>query len=153
MIRSHIRHHKIPNKGAAHRSPFLFTTLLTSLHMHYKSTPLPGRQNARGREVYYVMSYFLLLFKTLHMSLCCLEGSTMSSLVHRRMRCARTDLHSILCLEGSTPEDVRCIYVYRLAMDAKTRKCDGVAGSKYPSLFEGFTDSRNINGSYETSCI
>ena len=45
------------------------------------------------------------------------------------------------------------IFVYRLAMDAKTRKCDGVAGRKYPSLFEGFTDSRNINGSYETSCI
>ena len=29
----------------------------------------------------------------------------MSNLVHRRRRCARIDLHSILCLEGSTPED------------------------------------------------
>ena len=38
-------------------------------------------------------------------------------------------------------------------MDAKTRKCDGVAGRKYPSLLEGFTDGHNINGSYETSCI
>ena len=34
-----------------------------------------------------------------------LEGSTMSNLVHRRRRCARIDLHSTLCLEGSTPED------------------------------------------------
>ena len=40
-----------------------------------------------------------------HIALCCLEGSTMSNLVHRRRRCARIDLHSILCLEGSTPED------------------------------------------------
>ena len=45
------------------------------------------------------------------------------------------------------------IFVYRLAMDAKTRKCDGVAGRKYPSLLEGFTDGHIINGSYETSCI
>ena len=29
----------------------------------------------------------------------------MSNLVHRRRRCARIDLRSILCLEGSTPED------------------------------------------------
>ena len=29
----------------------------------------------------------------------------MSNLVHRRRRCARIVLHSILCLEGSTPED------------------------------------------------
>ena len=40
-----------------------------------------------------------------HIALCCLEGSTMSNLVHRRRRCARIVLHSILCLEGSTPED------------------------------------------------
>ena len=40
-----------------------------------------------------------------HIVLCCLEGSTMSNLVHRRRRCARIDLHSILCLEGSTPQD------------------------------------------------
>ena len=38
-------------------------------------------------------------------------------------------------------------------MDAKTRKCDGVAGRKYPSLLEGFPDDRSINGSKETSCI
>ena len=43
------------------------------------------------------------------------------------------------------------ILVYRLAIDAKTRKCDGVAGRKYPSLLEGFTDGHIINGSYETS--
>ena len=29
----------------------------------------------------------------------------MSNLVHRQRRCARIVLHSILCLEGSTPED------------------------------------------------
>ena len=29
----------------------------------------------------------------LHIALCCLEGSTMSNLVHRRRRCARIDLH------------------------------------------------------------
>ena len=29
----------------------------------------------------------------------------MSNLVHRRRRCARIVPHSILCLEGSTPED------------------------------------------------
>ena len=30
------------------------------------------------------------------------------------------------------------IFVYRLAMDAKTRKGDGGAGGKYPSLLEDF---------------
>ena len=30
------------------------------------------------------------------------------------------------------------ILVYRLAMDAKTRKGDGGAGGKYPSLLEDF---------------
>ena len=132
-----IRHHTIHHKGAAHRSPFLFTTLLIG-HDASHSTLLPGRQYARIREVYYVMSYLPSLFKTLHMSLCCLEGSTMSNLVHRRMRCARTDLHSILCLEGSTPEDVRCIYVYRLAIDARPKRGDGVAGRKWPSLLGDF---------------
>ena len=39
------------------------------------------------------------------MALRCLEGSTMSNLVHRRRRCARIVLYTILCLEGSTPED------------------------------------------------
>ena len=43
--------------------------------------------------------------KRWQIALCCLEGSTMSNLVHRRRRCARIGLHSILCLEGSTPED------------------------------------------------
>ena len=38
-------------------------------------------------------------------SICCLEGSTMSNLVHRQRRCARIVLYTILCLEGSTPED------------------------------------------------
>ena len=47
----------------------------------------------------------LLTVQMPHMALCCLEGSTMSNLVHRRRRCARIVLHSILCLEGSTPED------------------------------------------------
>ena len=41
----------------------------------------------------------------LHIALCCLKGSTMSNLVHRRRRCARIVLQAILCLEGSTPED------------------------------------------------
>ena len=40
-----------------------------------------------------------------HGTLCCLEGSTMSNLVHRQRRCARIVLYTILCLEGSTPED------------------------------------------------
>ena len=32
----------------------------------------------------------------------------------------------------------RFILVYRLAIDAKTRKGDDVAGGKYPSLLEDF---------------
>ena len=40
------------------------------------------------------------------MALCRLEGSAMSNLVHRRRRCARILTHTILCLEGSTPEDM-----------------------------------------------
>ena len=47
----------------------------------------------------------LLIGQMLHMLLCCLEGSTMSNLVHRRRRCARIVIYTILCLEGSTPED------------------------------------------------
>ena len=43
------------------------------------------------------------------------------------------------------------IYVYRLAIDARTSRVDSVAGRKYPSLLEGFTDGHIINGSYETS--
>ena len=34
------------------------------------------------------------------MSLCCLEGSTMSNLVHRRRRCARISKHTILLPGG-----------------------------------------------------
>ncbi len=45
-----------------------------------------------------------------HIALCCLEGSTLSNLVHRRRRCARIDPYMILCLEGSTPED-RKVYL------------------------------------------
>ena len=47
----------------------------------------------------------------LHIALRCLEGSTMSNLVHRRRRCARIDPYMILCLEGSTPED-RCLSLF-----------------------------------------
>ena len=74
----------------------------------------------------------------LHIALCCLEGSTMSNLVHRRKRCARIVLYTILCLEGSTPEDrlyktatykAKCFFlVYRLAMDAKTLQGGDVGG-------------------------
>ena len=62
----------------------------------------------------------------------------MSNLVHRRRRCARIDLYTRLCLDGSTPEDERFIYVYRLAIDAMTRKGDDVTGRKWPSLLEDF---------------
>ena len=41
-------------------------------------------------------------------------------------------------VKGSTPEDGWFILVYRLAIDAKTRKGDGGAGGKYPSLLEDF---------------
>ena len=36
----------------------------------------------------------------LHIALCCLEGSTMSNLVHRRRRCARIDSGRILLPGG-----------------------------------------------------
>ena len=57
-----------------------------------------------------------------HMALCCLEGSTMSNLVHRRRRCARIVLHSILLPGGQYARGLVFIYVYRLAMDAKTQE-------------------------------
>ena len=41
-------------------------------------------------------------------------------------------------VNGSTPEDERFIYVYRLAIDAMTRKGDDVTGRKWPSLLEDF---------------
>ena len=37
----------------------------------------------------------------LHIALCCLEGSTMSNLVHRRRRCARIVPYMILLPEIS----------------------------------------------------
>ena len=40
-----------------------------------------------------------------HIALRCLEGSTMSNLVHRRRRCARIVPIWYCCLEGSTTED------------------------------------------------
>ena len=57
-----------------------------------------------------------------HIALCCLEGSTISNLVHRRRRCARTVPYIILCLEGSTSEDGRFIIVYRLGEDGDLMK-------------------------------
>ena len=41
-------------------------------------------------------------------------------------------------VKGSTPEDVRFIYVYRLAIDARPKRGDGVAGRKWPSLLGDF---------------
>ena len=41
-------------------------------------------------------------------------------------------------VKGSTPEDVRFIYVYRLAIDARPKRGDDVAACKYPSLLEDF---------------
>ena len=77
---------------------------------------LPGGQYARVREVYYVF-VLCLTGHLLHIALCCLEGSTMCNLVHRRRRCARIVTYMILCLEGSTSEDGRFILVYRLGED------------------------------------
>ena len=63
----------------------------------------------------------------------------MSNLVHRRRRCARIGLHSILLPGGQYARGQgRFILVYRLAMDAKTLRGDGGAGGKYPSLLEDF---------------
>ena len=69
-------------KGAAHRSPFIITTL----HAHHFT---------------YIIG-------------------------------------ALLCLAVSTPEDGRFIYVYRLAIDARTSMVDSVTGRKYPSLLEDF---------------
>ena len=63
----------------------------------------------------------------------------MSNLVHRRRRCARIVPHSILLPGGQYARGKgRFILVYRLAMDAKTRKGDGGAGRKYLSLLKDF---------------
>ena len=40
-----------------------------------------------------------------HIALCCLEGSTMSNLVHRRRRCARIVPYMILLPGGQYAED------------------------------------------------
>ena len=47
-------------------------------HKYFTITPLPEGQYQH---------------KMSHIALCCLEGSIMSNLVHRRRRCARIDLH------------------------------------------------------------
>ena len=74
---------------------FLAGTASMARKRHLAST-------ARGFLMF--LSYGLI-GQLLHMALCCLEGSTLSNLVHRRRRCARISKHTILCLEGSTPED------------------------------------------------
>ena len=58
----------------------------------------------------------------LHIALCCLEGSTLSNLIHRRRRCARIVLHSILLPGGQYARGQVFILVYRLAMDARTQQ-------------------------------
>ena len=63
-----------------------------------------------------------------HIVLCCLEGSTMSNLVHRRRRCARIVSHSILLPGGQYARGQVFILVYRLAIDVRTRKGDDVGG-------------------------
>ena len=64
----------------------------------------------------------------LHIALCCLEGSTMSNLVHRRRKCARIVPYMILLPGGQYARGKgRFILVYRLAMDAKTLQGDDVA--------------------------
>ena len=40
----------------------------------------------------------------------------MSNLVHRRRRCARIVLYTILCLEGSTPEDWELLTSQRISL-------------------------------------
>ena len=63
-----------------------------------------------------------------HTQLCCLEGSTLSNLVHRRRRCARIVSYMILLPGGQYARGKgRFIAVYRLAMDARHWRGDGVA--------------------------
>ena len=56
------------------------------------------------------------------MALRCLEGSTMSNLVHRQIRCARIVLYTILCLEGSTPEDREGLFLF-IALERMVTFC------------------------------
>ena len=55
-----------------------------------------------------------------HIALCCLEGSTLSNLVHRRRRCARIVLFMILLPGGQYAKGRVFISVYRLAIDVRT---------------------------------
>ena len=94
-----------------------------------------------------------------HMALRCLEGSTpedgsgantQAAPVGRRMcgilypgyRFALPWAKCLLPFQGAYLAGLSTgrmfILVYRLAIDAKTRKGDGVAGGKYPSLLEDF---------------
>ena len=57
-----------------------------------------------------------------HTQLCCLEGSTMSNLVHRQRRCARIDLHDYAAWRAVRQRKGRFILVYRLAMDARPER-------------------------------
>ena len=57
-----------------------------------------------------------------HIALCCLEGSTLSNLVHRRRRCARIVTYMVLLPGGQYATGQVFIYVYRLAMDARTQQ-------------------------------
>ena len=67
--------------------------------------------------------------KMSHIALCCLEGSIMSNLVHRRRRCARIDTYMVLLPGGQHARGQgRFILVYRLAMDARPWRGDDVAG-------------------------
>ena len=74
----------------------------------------------------------------LHIALRCLEGSTLSNLVHRRRRCARIVTYMVLLPGGQYARGQGFIFVYRLAMDAKTLWGDDGAYGKYPSLLEDF---------------
>ena len=65
----------------------------------------------------------------LHIALCCLEGSTMSNLVHRQRRCARIVPYMVLLPGGQYARGQgRSILVYSLAMDARPWRGDAVAG-------------------------
>ena len=70
----------------------------------------------------------------------------MSNLVHRRWRRARIVPYMMLLPGGQYARGKgRFILVYRLAMDARPWRDDGVAGWKYPSLLEDFqTDTASM---------
>ena len=62
----------------------------------------------------------------LQIALCCLEGSTMSNLVHRRRRCARIVSYMILLPGGQYARGQgRFILVYRLGEDGDILKEGG----------------------------